>query len=110
MQARLNRATASEVIAMLKGVTPQVRTPSGEQGRENYQHFDNSPLKPVAEHPVSPFRIDVDERPCNSAPHSQLRSVAVHYQPVSCEKYTMVVLLLLQLIVYNGIICLLINA
>ena len=28
--------------------------------RENYAHFDDNPLKLVAEHPVSTFSIDVD--------------------------------------------------
>jgi Ca-activated chloride channel family protein len=37
-----------------------LRTPSEPLDRESYAHFDDNPLKRVAEHPVSTFSIDVD--------------------------------------------------
>jgi Ca-activated chloride channel homolog len=37
-----------------------IRAPSEPLDRENYAHFDDNPLKRVAEHPVSTFSIDVD--------------------------------------------------
>ena len=37
-----------------------IRAPSEALDRENYAHFDDNPLKRVAEHPVSTFSIDVD--------------------------------------------------
>ncbi|MBL39554.1 MAG: hypothetical protein CMP07_14225 [Xanthomonadales bacterium] len=36
------------------------RMPDRPVDRENYAHFDDNPLKLVAEHPVSTFSIDVD--------------------------------------------------
>ena len=37
-----------------------IRFPSEPLDRENYAHFDNNPVKLVAEQPVSTFSIDVD--------------------------------------------------
>ncbi|NIO41712.1 MAG: hypothetical protein GTO41_16970, partial [Burkholderiales bacterium] len=37
-----------------------LRAPSEPLDRENYAHFNDNPLKRVAEHPVSTFSIDVD--------------------------------------------------
>jgi Ca-activated chloride channel family protein len=37
-----------------------IRSPSEALDRETYAHFDDNPLKRVAEHPVSTFSIDVD--------------------------------------------------
>jgi Ca-activated chloride channel family protein len=49
----------SAPIAM--GVVPyELRLPSEPTDRENYGHFDDNPVKRVAEAPVSTFSIDVD--------------------------------------------------
>ncbi len=37
-----------------------IRIATEPVNRENYNHFDNNPVKRVAEHPVSTFSIDVD--------------------------------------------------
>jgi Ca-activated chloride channel family protein len=37
-----------------------IRAPSEPLDRENYAHFEDHPLRRVAEHPVSTFSIDVD--------------------------------------------------
>ncbi|MFW2403245.1 MAG: VWA domain-containing protein, partial [Gammaproteobacteria bacterium] len=37
-----------------------IRHPSEPLDRENYEHFDENPVKLVSEHPVSTFSIDVD--------------------------------------------------
>ncbi|NIO39589.1 MAG: hypothetical protein GTO41_04985, partial [Burkholderiales bacterium] len=37
-----------------------IRLPSEPLDRENYAHFDDNPIKRVAEHPISTFSIDVD--------------------------------------------------
>ncbi len=37
-----------------------IRPPYESVDRENYAHFDNNPVRRVAEHPVSTFSIDVD--------------------------------------------------
>jgi Ca-activated chloride channel family protein len=37
-----------------------LRAPSEPLDREHYAHFDDNPLKRVAEHPVSTFSVDVD--------------------------------------------------
>ncbi len=37
-----------------------IRIATEPVNRENYDHFDNNPVKRVAEHPVSTFSIDVD--------------------------------------------------
>ncbi len=37
-----------------------IRLPSETTDRESYGHFDDNPVKRVAEHPVSTFSIDVD--------------------------------------------------
>lgn len=37
-----------------------IRAPSEPLDRENYNHFDENPVKLVSEHPVSTFSIDVD--------------------------------------------------
>jgi len=37
-----------------------IRMPDRPVDRENYAHFDENPLRRVAEHPVSTFSIDVD--------------------------------------------------
>ena len=37
-----------------------IRAPNEALDRENFAHFDDNPLKRVAEHPVSTFSIDVD--------------------------------------------------
>jgi len=37
-----------------------IRPPSEPLDRENYAHYDDNPIKRVAEHPVSTFSIDVD--------------------------------------------------
>ncbi|MEX0916121.1 MAG: von Willebrand factor type A domain-containing protein, partial [Wenzhouxiangellaceae bacterium] len=37
-----------------------IRLPDRPVDRENYTHFDDNPVKRVAEHPVSTFSIDVD--------------------------------------------------
>jgi len=37
-----------------------IRQPSEPLNRENYNHFDDNPIKLVAENPVSTFSIDVD--------------------------------------------------
>ena len=39
---------------------PSIRYPSEPIDRETYKHFDDNPVKRVAEHPVSTFSIDVD--------------------------------------------------
>lgn len=56
-QARsANTPAAVGVMAML----PEWRYPSEPVNRENYAHFDDNPVKRVAEMPVSTFSIDVD--------------------------------------------------
>jgi len=57
--ARLSPSAAAP-MGFANGVPPQWRAPSEELDRENYQHFDDNPLKLVSEHPVSTFSIDVD--------------------------------------------------
>ena len=59
------QALASRIDRALAGystiVQPdQLRMPSKPLDRENYTHFDDNPVKLVAEHPVSTFSIDVD--------------------------------------------------
>lgn len=67
VQERLSPSAAAPNVAMFAGVPLQKRAaieewraPSEPLDRENYQHFDDNPLKLVAEHPVSTFSIDVD--------------------------------------------------
>jgi Ca-activated chloride channel family protein len=55
--------------AVLPAAAPQdIRLPSEPLNRENYAHFDDSPLQRVAEAPFSTFSIDVD-----TAAYSNLR-------------------------------------
>jgi Ca-activated chloride channel family protein len=60
-----SQASASRIDQALAGnstaVQPdQLRMPTKPLDRENYAHFDDNPVKLVAEHPVSTFSIDVD--------------------------------------------------
>jgi len=49
------------VPAAAIGMVPySLRLPSEPTNREHYGHFDDNPVKRVAEHPVSTFGIDVD--------------------------------------------------
>jgi Ca-activated chloride channel homolog len=52
-------AAAPEVVGVIAS-TPDLRYPSEPLNRENYAHFDDNPVKRVAEQPVSTFSIDVD--------------------------------------------------
>jgi Ca-activated chloride channel family protein len=59
------RAPASRIDQAMAGSSgavhlDQLRMPSKPLDRENYAHFDENPVKLVAEHPVSTFSIDVD--------------------------------------------------
>lgn len=47
-------------LAPAVATMPDIRPPSEPVDRENYAHFDDNPLKRVAETPVSTFSIDVD--------------------------------------------------
>ena len=67
LQERLSPSAAAPNVAMYAGdplqkraAIEEWRAPSEPLDRENYQHFDDNPLKLVAEHPVSTFSIDVD--------------------------------------------------
>ncbi len=42
------------------GFPAELRLPSASLDREQYAHFDDHPVKRVAEHPVSTFGLDVD--------------------------------------------------
>ncbi len=58
-KARLHPGT----ITLQSAASPSlshIRAPSEPVDRENYKHFDNNPVKRVAEQPVSTFSIDVD--------------------------------------------------
>jgi Ca-activated chloride channel family protein len=57
-----DRAVGGLAPAALDSAGPpaSIRAPSEPLDRENYAHFDDNPLKRVAEHPVSTFSIDVD--------------------------------------------------
>jgi Ca-activated chloride channel family protein len=59
--ATLSLAPASPAV-LARGAleAASIRAPSEPLDRENYAHFDDNPLKRVAEHPVSTFSIDVD--------------------------------------------------
>ncbi len=46
--------------ATVGALSPELRLPSEPTDRENYGHFDDNPVKRVAEAPVSTFSIDVD--------------------------------------------------
>jgi Ca-activated chloride channel family protein len=47
-------------VAGVLAVPHDLRYPSEPLNRENYAHFDDNPVKRVAEQPVSTFSIDVD--------------------------------------------------
>lgn len=51
-------ATGSRLVAV--DALAGIRAPDRFVDRENYAHFDDNPVKRVAEHPVSTFSIDVD--------------------------------------------------
>ena len=53
-------AGASGYTAYDAAALNAIRLPSEKLDRENYAHFDDNPVKRVAEHPVSTFSIDVD--------------------------------------------------
>ena len=57
-QQVLSANTPAAVGTMI--VPPEWRYPSEPVDRENYAHFDDNPVKRVAEMPVSTFSIDVD--------------------------------------------------
>jgi Ca-activated chloride channel family protein len=57
--AGVSRVHSPPPLASLLNLSA-VRAPSEPLDRENYAHFDDNPLKRVAEHPVSTFSIDVD--------------------------------------------------
>lgn len=50
----------SAISPLPAGMPPAVRTPVEPTDREQYGHFDDNPVKRVAEAPVSTFSIDVD--------------------------------------------------
>lgn len=58
------RVTGSSVAPapMREAADPMahLRAPDRPVNRENYHHFDDNPIRRVAEHPVSTFSIDVD--------------------------------------------------
>lgn len=54
-----SRAAAAEAFALAQPA-PDVREPIEPANREIYGHYDDSPVKLVAEAPVSTFSIDVD--------------------------------------------------
>ncbi len=58
--ARANLSALPAAPAARLRNTPAQRAPSEPLDREHYAHFDDNPLKRVAEHPVSTFSIDVD--------------------------------------------------
>ena len=58
-QPKLSRQKAPVGAAMDMSAIVSARIPEALD-RENYQHFDDNPLKLVAEKPVSTFSIDVD--------------------------------------------------
>lgn len=62
--ARRERALLEEARApqsmVVPTVDPALRPPSEPLDRERYAHFDDNPVKRVAEHPVSTFSVDVD--------------------------------------------------
>ncbi len=64
MVAKQSRVAKEQHFAVQSGVTSPnldaLRAPSEPLDRENYAHFDDNPLKRVADHPVSTFSIDVD--------------------------------------------------
>ncbi len=64
MVAKQSRVAKEQHFAVQSGVpSPNLdalRAPSEPLDRENYAHFDDNPLKRVADHPVSTFSIDVD--------------------------------------------------
>jgi Ca-activated chloride channel family protein len=51
--ARLRHTPAADALAGL-------RQPDRPIDRENYAHYDDNPIRRVAEHPVSTFSVDVD--------------------------------------------------
>ncbi|MFQ5938091.1 MAG: von Willebrand factor type A domain-containing protein [Acidiferrobacterales bacterium] len=53
-------STQAPAGAMLSAELDAIRVPREPLDRENYAHFDDNPIKRVAEHPVSTFSIDVD--------------------------------------------------
>lgn len=69
-RARLNKAEAERraqfqpgSIMLQSAASPSlshIRAPSEPVDRENYEHFDDNPVKRVVEQPVSTFSIDVD--------------------------------------------------
>ena len=62
MQVMMDGYSAQPKSAMLEGgsVAGRILAPSYALDRENYQHYDDNPVKQVAEAPVSTFSIDVD--------------------------------------------------
>jgi Ca-activated chloride channel family protein len=58
--SRIDQALGRTSGAMYPTHPDQLRMPSKPLDRENYAHFDDNPVKLVAEHPVSTFSIDVD--------------------------------------------------
>ncbi len=62
MQAMMDGYSAQTKSAMLEGgsIASRIRAPSQSLDRENYRHYDDNPVKQVAEAPVSTFSIDVD--------------------------------------------------
>ena len=62
MQAMMDGYSAQPKSAMFEAgsITSRMRAPSQPLDRENYQHYDDNPIKQVAEAPVSTFSIDVD--------------------------------------------------
>jgi len=63
-EVMLSAPSAPTVHRMKQDVSgrmiPSIRLPSEPVDRENYAHFDDNPVKLVAEAPVSTFSIDVD--------------------------------------------------
>ncbi|MCK7579495.1 MAG: von Willebrand factor type A domain-containing protein [Chromatiales bacterium] len=58
---RLTESLPRRAAPATAGVVPyEMRLPSEPTDRENYGHFDDHPVKRVAEAPVSTFSIDVD--------------------------------------------------
>jgi len=58
--AGMNRMAAGKVEFYDQRSRHNLRWPSEPLDRENYEHFDENPVKLVAQHPVSTFSIDVD--------------------------------------------------
>jgi Ca-activated chloride channel family protein len=59
-ESRIDQALGRTSRATYPTHPDQLRMGSKPLDRENYAHFDENPVKLVAEHPVSTFSIDVD--------------------------------------------------